>query len=118
MLHPKNLQYACPIYHNSMPSYLSELKSLQKHAMRIIHPFGSLELANLETAHDRRQAQTTKLFHEVSIKPEHELHRFLPKLNKCNFNLRSARKCHVAVCTVEQTDLGTGFLQQLCMILR
>ena len=62
MLHPKNLQYACPVYHNSMPSYLSELESLQKHATRIIHPFGSLELANLETAHDPRQAQTTKTF--------------------------------------------------------
>ena len=34
--------------------------------MRIIHPFveyrRALELANLETAYDRRQAQTAKLF--------------------------------------------------------
>ena len=57
-----------------------------------------LELANLETAYNRRQARTTKLFQEVSKKPEHKLHRFLPKLNKCNFNLRNTRKCHVPVC--------------------
>ena len=78
-----------------MPSYLSdEHESLQNHAIRIIHPFieylGALELANLETGYDRRQAQTTKLFHEVSNKPENELHRFLPKLNKYNFKFRSA----------------------------
>ena len=89
------MEYACPVYHNSMPSYLSDqLESLQKRAMRIIHLFveyrGALELANLETAYDRREAQTTKFFQEVSKKPEHKLHRFLPKLNKCNFNLRNA----------------------------
>ena len=34
------MEYACPVYHNSLPSYLSdELESLQKRAMRIIHPF-------------------------------------------------------------------------------
>ena len=65
------MEYACPVYHNSMSSYLSdELESLQKRAMRTsIHFFeygGALELANLETVYDRRQAQTTTLFQEVS----------------------------------------------------
>ena len=32
------MEYACPVYHNSLPSYMSdELESLQKRAMRIIH---------------------------------------------------------------------------------
>ena len=97
------MEYACPIYHNSLPSYLSdELESLQKRAMRIIHPFvnyrDALELANLETVYNRRRARTTKLFQEFGKKPEHKLHRFLPKLNKCNFNLRNTRKYHVPVC--------------------
>ena len=97
------MEYDCPVYHNSIPSYLSdELESLQRRAMRFVHPFveyrGALELANLETAFDRRQAQTTKLSQEVSKKLEHKLHRFLPKLNKCYFNPRSARKYYFPVC--------------------
>ena len=64
------MEYACSVYHNSLPSYLSdELESLQKRAMRIIHPFvnyrDALDLANLETAYNRRQARTTKLFQDV-----------------------------------------------------
>ena len=88
--------------------------------MRTIHPFVEyrdvLELANVETAHDRRQAQTTKLFHEVSDQQERKLHRFLPKLKyKRNFNLRSAQKYHVG--SVKLTDLRTVFSQQFCIIL-
>ena len=34
------MEHACPVYHNSLPSYLSdELETLQKRAMRIIHSF-------------------------------------------------------------------------------
>ena len=47
-------EYACTIFHNSLPNYLSdELVHLQKRAVRIIFPFTSyreaLELVNLET---------------------------------------------------------------------
>ena len=67
------MEYACPVYHNSLPSYLSdELESLQKRAMRILHPFvdycNALELVNIETAYNCRQAPTTKLFQEASTK--------------------------------------------------
>ena len=47
-------EYACPVFHNALPAYLSaELEQLQKRAMRIIFPFVSysdaLHQANLET---------------------------------------------------------------------
>ena len=47
-------EYACPVFHNALPAYLStELKQLQKRAMRIIFPFApysdALHQANLET---------------------------------------------------------------------
>ena len=117
-MHPSHYGYACPVYHNSLPSYLSdELESLQKRAMRIIHPFvnyrDALELANLETAYNRRQARTTKLFQEVSKKTEHKLHRFLPKLNKCNFNIRNTRKYHVPVCKTNR--LQKSFFYSNCI---
>jgi hypothetical protein len=32
-------EYACPVYHNSLPDYLrNELEAVQKRAMRIIFP--------------------------------------------------------------------------------
>ena len=70
------MEYACPVYHNSLPNYLSdELESLQKRAMRIIFPslpyFEALELAKLETSYIRRQTQTTNLFQEISNNPQH-----------------------------------------------
>ena len=111
------MEYACPVYHNSLPNYLSdELESLQKRAMRIIFPFVSyfeaLELAKLETAYNRRQTQTTNLFQEISHNPEHKLYRFLPKLNKCNFKLRNTRKFHVPVCKTNR--LQNSFFYTNC----
>ena len=111
------MEYACPVYHNSLPNYLSdELESLQKRAMRIIFPslpyFEALELAKLETSYIRRQTQTTNLFQEISNNPQHKLYRFLPRLNKCNFNLRSTRKFQVPVCKTNR--LQNSFFYSNC----
>ena len=85
--------------------------------MRITHPFvnyrDALELANLETAYNRRQARTTKLFQEVSKKPEQKLHRLLSKLNKCNFNLRNTQKYHVPVCKTNRPQ--KSFFYSYCI---
>ena len=111
------MEYTCPVYHNPLPNYLSdELESLQKHVVRIIYPFVSyfeaLELSKLETVYNHRQTQTTKLCQEISNNPEHKLHRFLPKLNKCNFKLRNTRKFHVPVCKTNR--LQNGFFNSNC----
>ncbi|XP_073257878.1 uncharacterized protein [Porites lutea] len=64
-------EYACPVFHNALPAYLSaELEQLQKRAMRIIFPFvpysDTLHQANLETLSRRRQSITTKLINSMS----------------------------------------------------
>ena len=52
-------EYACPVFHVSLPQYLSQdLEKLQKHALRIIYPGLSytetLSEAGIVTLFDRR----------------------------------------------------------------
>lgn len=112
------MEYACPVFHNALPLYLSdELECLQKRAMRIIFPFvaynDALIACNLDILSDRRRIITTKLFEEISNNNEHKLHKLLPKKNHCSKNLRSARKFHVPVCKTSR--LKNSFIYSNCI---
>ena len=101
-------EYACPVYHNGLPKYLSDdLERLQKRALRIIYPFTTypeaLAASNLTTLYDRRNALTTKLFNEISSNVNHKLHNLLPKSNSCNVNLRRKRSFNVPVCKTNRS---------------
>ena len=55
------LEYACPVFHHSLPQYLSnEMESLQKHALRIIQPDLSyaeaLVALDITSLYERRKA--------------------------------------------------------------
>ena len=60
-------KYACPVFHNSLPLYLSEdLEKLQKRALRIIcstltYP-AALSKARIDTLFDQRELMIKKLF--------------------------------------------------------
>jgi len=87
------VQYSSLVFHNVLPSYLSdELEGLQKRTVRIILPHvtchEALGLASLETLFDQRQAQTVKMFKDISDNSDHKLYSFLPEPNQCSFNLR------------------------------
>ncbi len=54
------VEYACQVFHSSLPSYLSsEIESVQKRALRIIHPeltyIEAINQAKLETLYERRE---------------------------------------------------------------
>ena len=100
-------EYACAVFHNSLPNFLSdELEHLQMRAMRIILPFTKyqkvLELINLETLFDRRQALTAKLFQHISSDPSHKLYKLLPEANKCCYSSRNNRKFQVPSCKTKR----------------
>ena len=84
-------EYACPVFHNSLPLYLSEdLEKLQKRALRIIYITLSypeaLSEARIDTLFDRRELITKKLFQDVVNNTEHKLS--IPSLrNKNHFNV-------------------------------
>ena len=96
-------EYACPVFHNSLPLYLSEeLEKLQKSALRIIYPTLSypeaLSEAKIDTLFDRRELTTKKLFEDVIDNTEHKLHELLPKKNKSLPNLRRKNYFNVPTC--------------------
>ena len=95
-------EYACQVYHNSLPKYLSDdLERLQKQDLRIILPektyAASLESSNLATMDDRRQTLTERLFSDIVSNKDHALHSLLPKVN-CARPLRSNRSFNVPIC--------------------
>ena len=97
-------EYACQVYHNSLPKYLSDdLERLQKRALRIILPEKTyaaaleMESTGLATMHDRRQTLTERLFSDIVSNKDHALHSLLPKVN-CARPLRSNRSFNVLIC--------------------
>ena len=65
-------EYACPVFHNGLPRYLSDyLKRIQKRTLRIIFPQSSyveaLELCSLPSLYDRRESLTTKLLKKYVV---------------------------------------------------
>ena len=90
-------EYACPVFHDGLPVYLSnELEGVQKRAMRIIFPLCSYNEALVESGltklSDRCQELVDKLFKNVLQNEQNKLHELLPARNTCTFNLRNMRK--------------------------
>ena len=80
------VEYACQVFHSSLPNYLSmEIESIQKRALRIIHPDWSyieaLKKAKLETLYDRREKLCVKLFSSIEANDDHKLKKLLPPKN-------------------------------------
>ena len=102
-IHPSNLltfyktcvhpvmEYACPVFHDSLPMYLSkELEKLQRRASRIIYPT-SYRKTHVEvdvlSLFDRRQDLTSKVFNNIVNDESHKLHELLPCRKFSNYNL-------------------------------
>ena len=73
-----------------------EIESIQKRALRIIHPDSSyieaLKKAKLETLYDRREKLCVKLLSSIEEKDNHKLKELLPPKNLQPNNLRTNRK--------------------------
>lgn len=101
------MEYACPVFHDSLPQYLSEdLEKLQKRALRIIYPALSyseaLIEAGIDTLFDRREFLTCKLFNDIVNDIDHKLHGLLPSKNQSDFNLRRKNTFNVSTCTTSR----------------
>ena len=110
-------EYACPVFHNGLSSYLSDdLEKLQKRALRIIFPFISyseaLAASNLAPLCDRRDSLTVKLFNEISVDKNHKLHALLPERDTSNVNLRSKRNFNIPICKTNR--LRNSFIYSNC----
>ena len=77
------LEYACPVFHHSLPQYLcNEMKRLQKRALRIIQPDLSyaeaLVALDITSLYERRKALSNALFDQIVRDQSHKLHDLLP----------------------------------------
>ena len=78
-------EYKCPVFRDSLPAYLSsELRRVQKRAMRISFPFcsynESLVKSNVIKLSDRRRELVEKPFKEVVQSKQNKPHGLLPAL--------------------------------------
>jgi hypothetical protein len=91
------IEYACPVYHDGLPTYLSrDLENIQRRAMRIIYPTESYEdallLSGLTSLFLRRQQITNKVFLNNMNDDTHKLHELLPAKNNISLNLQKKTK--------------------------
>ena len=111
------LEYACMLFHRSLPRYLSEdLERIQKRAMGIILPDykyrDALKTANIDTLYDRRESFSLKLFNEISH-TNHKLASLLPPRSKCR-KLWNNRTFDIPTC---KTDDVTRSLLLLAIFI-
>ncbi|CAB4004062.1 Hypothetical predicted protein, partial [Paramuricea clavata] len=91
------IEYACPVYHDGLATYLSsDLETIQRRAMRIMYPTESYEdallLSGLTSLFLRRQQITNKVFLNIMNDDAHKLYELLPAKNNTSLNLRKKSK--------------------------
>ena len=96
-------EYACQVFHNGLPKYLSEeLEKIQRRALRIIFPdLGyqeALKECNIATLYQRRQLLTERLFNEIKDNSCQKLHGLLPSRNLSTVALRRKHAFNVPFC--------------------
>ena len=97
------LEHACPVFHHSLPQYLSnELEGLQKRALRIIQPDLSyaeaLVALDITSLYERRKALSNGLFDQTVRVQSHKLHDLLPPRNVSTYCTRSQRYFKLPIC--------------------
>ena len=91
------IEYASPVYHDSLPDYLSnDLEIIQEGAMHIVYPLTpyqeALSIAGLVPLSKRRQQFPEKLFKQIQNNNCHKLHKLLFIINNSFLNLRQKSK--------------------------
>ena len=110
---------SCPVFHYSLPQYLSNemmmmminfinvsrphsLERLQKHALLIIQPDLSyaeaLVALGITSLYERRQALSKALFDQIVRDQSHKLHELLPPHNGSTYCTRSQGYFKLPIC--------------------
>ena len=90
------LEYCAPVFHNSLPGYLSnEIERIQKRALSIISPGSlytdSLKTYNVDSLAEKRQKLCDKLLKSIVSNSDHKLFPLLPPRHNPSYNLRRER---------------------------
>ncbi|PFX11352.1 RNA-directed DNA polymerase from mobile element jockey, partial [Stylophora pistillata] len=102
------LEYACPVFHHSLPQYLSnEMERLQKRALRMIQPDLSyaeaLVALDIASLYERREILCDALFDQIVRDENHKLHDLLPPRNESTYRTRSQRHFKLPISQSQET---------------
>lgn len=100
------LEYACQVWHTSLPSTLSDqIEHVQKRALKIVYPHlsysASLDQSRLTTLQERRENQCLSLYKSV-LNHDNKLHELLPDPVNNKDHLRDPRKYPLFKCRTER----------------
>ena len=100
------LEYACQVWHSSLPLMLSDqIKHIQKRALKIVFPHHSyaeaLDKAKLKTLQERREIQCLSLYQSI-LKDDNKLNNLLPSPITHKYSLRNPRKYPLFKCRTER----------------
>ena len=104
------LEYASPVFHYSLPSYLSnDIERIQRRALKITYPSLSYQEAlvksGLQNLHNRRDILCRKTFKNIVEDPNHKLHSLLPPVNdEYQYNLRNKRFFRLPKCKTNRFE--------------
>ena len=92
------VEYACQVWHSSVPQYLSNfIEGVQEGVLKIVFPdldyTDALKHSNLASLHDRREVMCKKLFLSA-LRPNHKLNHLIPHSRSHTINLRSGKTTH------------------------
>ena len=95
------LEYACQVFHCSLPNYLSdEIERIQRRALRIIFPNCTYSEGSVRAGwfFSRRQSLCQELFHNKVSDSNQKLHQFLPPRASHNRRLRFMQMFNAPIC--------------------
>ncbi|CAB4006245.1 Hypothetical predicted protein [Paramuricea clavata] len=100
------LEYACQVWHSSLPLMLSDqIEHIQKRALKIVFPHHSyaeaLDKAKLKTLQERREIQCLSLYQSI-LKDDNKLNNLLPSPITHKYSLRNPRKYPLFKCRTER----------------
>ena len=92
-----SLDYACPVFHYSLPKYLQvELERVQRRALSCIFPrvhySDALQLAGLESIRAHQEKLTEHLFKSIVNDPRSKITSLLPPSVSISYELRRQRR--------------------------
>ena len=94
-------EYACPVFYTALPQYLSDqLERVQKRALRIrstndLSYRQALEVFNIPTLYDSREAIGNLMFQEISNNNNHKVYPLLSPPCLATLRARKNRKFQV-----------------------